>query len=77
MKWLFNKADSYIKTMKWQDLSLLKLCLFSLGLIVAGSIDKKGARKLLRNIGILGFAASYIPLMSRFLPFLFRKEEID
>ncbi|MBQ3393918.1 MAG: permease of phosphate ABC transporter [Oscillospiraceae bacterium] len=77
MKWLFDKADGYIKTMKWQDLSLVKLCLFSIGLIVAGSIEKKGIRKLLRNIGILGFAASYIPLMSRFLPFLFRKEDVD
>ena len=74
MKWLFDKADRYIRTMKWQDLSLLKVCLFSLGLIAAGSVERKRPRKLLRNIGCIGFALTYIPLMAKFLPFLFRKD---
>ena len=77
MKWLLGKANEYIKTMTWQDLSLLKLCLFSIGLMAAGSIDRKGSRKLVRNLGILGFAASYFPLMAKFLPFLFKKEDIQ
>ena len=74
MKWLFDMADRYIQTMKWQDVSLLKVCLFSLGLIAAGFVEKKGPRKLLRNIGCIGFAVTYVPLMAKFLPFLFRKE---
>ncbi len=77
MKWLFKKADMYISTMNWQELSLVKLCLFSMGLFAAGSIEKKGVRKAVRNLGLLGFVASYIPLMARCLPFRFRKEEID
>ena len=33
MKKLLKITNEYIKTMKWEDVALLKVCLFSLGLL--------------------------------------------
>ena len=77
MKALFTSADEYLRQSSWKDLAVLKLCLLSLGLLIGMEIPKRG-RKETRIAAALLFAATYIPLMVRYLRILLRaaREEI-
>ena len=69
MKALFTSADEYLRQSSWKDLAVLKLCLLSLGLLIGMEIPKRG-RKETRIAAALLFAATYIPLMVRYLRIL-------
>ena len=71
MKALFTSADEYLCQSSWKDLAVLKLCLLSLGLLIGMEIPKRG-RKETRIAAALLFAATYIPLMVRYLRILLR-----
>lgn len=71
MKALFASADEYLRQSSWKDLAVLKLCLLSLGLLIGMEIPKRG-RKETRIAAALLFAATYIPLMVRYLRILLR-----
>ncbi|MCI8653697.1 MAG: permease of phosphate ABC transporter [Angelakisella sp.] len=71
MKALFTSADEYLRQSSWKDLAVLKLCLLSLGLLIGMEIPKRG-RKETRIAAALLFAATYIPLMVRYLRILLR-----
>lgn len=63
---LFEWAQRYIKRCTWKDFALLKICLFALGLICGAKLPKK-ARGPAIAVAAVAFAATYIPLMGRFL----------
>ncbi len=66
MNKLLNTANEYISTCDWKIFALMKLCLVSLGGILGICLPKK-ARKPFLIIFIIGFIASYIPLMLKLI----------
>lgn len=69
---LFRIADRYCRESSWKTLALLKICLFSIGIIV-GILIPKERKKIIMGAGAAAFLATYIPLMGKF--FLTWKEE--
>ena len=69
MKQLFRAADAYIASCNWQDLALLKICLYSMGLL-AGLCIPFRSKKTVGLLAALAVVLTYIPLMTRFLPYL-------
>ncbi len=65
MKELFHYADKYIRQSTWKDFALLKFCLFAMGVLVGIHIPEKN-RKPVGIAAVAVFAATYIPLMSKF-----------
>lgn len=65
MKRLFDHADKYLKRSDWKDLSLIKFCLFSMGVLVGTYISEK-QKGTARTISAAVFSATYIPLMVKF-----------
>ena len=66
MRKLFECADRYAANSRWQDFALLKICLFSMGLLVGMTVPV-GRKK---TPALLAFVVTYIPLMLGFLPYL-------
>ena len=62
---LFQVADRYCKESSWKILALLKICLFSIGVMV-GMLVPKEKRKAAFGIGTVAFLATYLPLMGKF-----------
>lgn len=65
MRRLFEIGNAYARQSDWKDFALVKICLFSLGMLVAlrlplGALGK--ARKWAR----CGFVLTYVPLMKKF-----------
>lgn len=69
---LFETANQYIKHCDWKDLAFIKICLFSMGSMLGLSISSKDKKKFLLP-AILLFIATYVPAMTKFLCFLFKK----
>lgn len=69
MKKLLSVADAYIAHMNWKDLALVKLCLCAAGVLLGLSAPKRG-RKWAALGALAVFAATYLPLMGKFLPHL-------
>lgn len=72
MKKLFDSADRYLHQATWKDLTVIKFCLFSMGLFI-GSFAAGRHKKAVRISALTVFIITYIPLMAKFLPIL--KEE--
>lgn len=70
MNKLFSMANRYIKTCDWKDMSLLKICLCALGTLIGLAIPAR-RKKLAGWLAALAFAATYIPLMKKFLTGLY------
>ena len=62
---LFQVANRYCKESSWKTLALLKICLFSIGVMV-GMLVPKERKKAVFGIGAVAFLATYLPLMSKF-----------
>ena len=62
---LFQVADRYCKESSWKILALLKICLFSIGVMV-GMLIPKEKKKAVFGIGAVAFLATYLPLMGKF-----------
>ena len=72
MKRIFASADEFVKQSGWKDLAVIKLCLFSVGLLVGLRITgtcKKGVRIAASAV----FTLTYIPLMVKYLKILIGK----
>ncbi len=69
MKKLFEIADRYLQQCTWKDLTLIKFCLFSMGLLMGSFVAGKH-KKTVRYSALAVFLATYIPLMAKFLPML-------
>ena len=66
MKKLFSCADAYIKTMTITEIGQLKLCLGSIGVLIGLSVKKEHRKTVAVGAATL-MAATYFPLMSRFV----------
>lgn len=66
MKKLIAYANEYAKNSDWKDFALLKLCLFSAGLMIGVALPKK-MRKPFAFAAMGIFIATYVPLMVKFL----------
>ena len=74
MKKIFRSADIYLQQSSWKDLVLVKLCLFSMGLL-CGSFVAGKHKKPVRRCAAVIFISTYIPLMAKYLPVL--KAELE
>ena len=74
MKCLFSCANQYVKESDWKDFSLVKLCLCAIGVRIGLAVPKK-KKKMPLLIAAIVFIATYIPLMTKFLRIVFRKED--
>ena len=64
--WLFTSADRYLRASDWKDIALIKLCLFAIGLLVGMQV-RDSDKKAVRTGAAVLFAATYIPLMSKYI----------
>ena len=69
MRKLFEYADRYAANSRWQDFALLKICVFSMGLLVGMAVPV-GRKKTPALLAALTFAVTYVPLLLGFLPYL-------
>ena len=74
MKCLFSCANQYVKESDWKDFALVKLCLCAIGVMIGLAVPKK-KKKMPLQIAAIVFIATYIPLMTKFLRIVFRKED--
>ena len=74
MKCLFSCANQYVKESDWKDFALVKLCLCAIGVMI-GLAEQKKKKKMPLLIAAIVFIATYIPLMTKFLRIVFRKED--
>ncbi len=62
---LFDYANQYLQESDWKIFSLVKFCLFSMGVMVGVLLPRK-YRKTACAVSAATFFATYIPLMSKF-----------
>ncbi|MFG6338401.1 MAG: permease of phosphate ABC transporter [Lachnospiraceae bacterium] len=74
MKKLFCYADRYLEKSDWRDIAMLKFCLFSMGIFAGIRIPVKN-RKQAGCIAAAVFAATYIPLMAKFISVILEEEK--
>ena len=65
MKRLFDYADEYLQKSDWKDISMIKFCLFSMG-ILAGTCISEEKKGFARTIAAIVFVITYIFLMAKF-----------
>ena len=74
MKKLFEIADRYVQESDWKDLALIKLCLCAMGIMIGLRVAPKYKRTVMTGAAGV-FAATYIPLMTKFFQIVFWKTE--
>lgn len=65
MKALFKSADLYLAESDWKDLTLIKFCLFSMGVLIACLLPREKQRPA-RIAALTVFLCTYIPLMYKY-----------
>ena len=65
----FASADEFLRESGWRDLALVKLCLFSMGLLAGLQVTER-RRKRVRIAASAVFLLTYVPLMAKFLGIL-------
>ncbi len=74
MKQLFDSADRYLKASSWKDLTLIKFCLFSMGLLLGQLVPEKHKKTCIIAAAFV-FILTYIPLMAKYFTILFQHDE--
>ena len=69
MKKLLEAANQYLKGCTWKDMALLKICVCAMGVLIGLAVPGRKKRAA-AWVASLVFAASYVPLMGKFLPYL-------
>ena len=69
MNRLTEAADRYLRDCTWKDISILKFCLIALGVLLGIAVPAR-KKKISAWAASLVFVATYVPLMSKFLPYL-------
>ncbi len=64
MKSFLSIGNKYLKKSTWRDLSVIKFCLFSMGLLV-GTIIREKDKKVVRKGAAAVFAVTYAALMGK------------
>jgi len=75
MKKLFSAADRYLRVSDWRDIAVLKFCLCALGVLMGLAVPTRKKKPAAKIAGLI-FAATYIPLIAKFL-FVLRSKEDD
>ena len=66
---LTDAANRYLKDCTWKDISVLKVCLIALGILLGIAVPAR-KKKASAWAASLVFLAAYVPLMTKFLPYL-------
>lgn len=74
MNRLTEAADRYLRDCTWKDISILKFCLIALGVLLGIAVPAR-RKKASAWAAALVFAATYVPLMGKFLPYLLEDRE--
>lgn len=74
MNRIFAGADEFIKESDWKDITVLKFCLLSLGLLAGMQVTEK-SKKGVRIAASVVFILTYIPLMVKYLRILLGTHE--
>ena len=73
MKYFLDLGNRYMQESDWKDLSLLKFCLFAMGLLIGTQVTEKYKKPVICvSLGV--FIATYIPLMSKLFKIISKKE---
>ena len=73
---LTEAADRYLRDCTWKDISILKFCLTALGVLLGIAVPAR-RKKASAWAAALVFAATYVPLMGKFLPYLLGERGAD
>ena len=76
MNRLTEAADRYLRDCTWKDISILKFCLIALGVLLGIAVPAR-RKKASAWAAALVFAATYVPLMGKFLPYLLGERGTD
>ena len=63
---LFAGADRYLAECDWRDLALLKFCLAAMGLLLGLLAPQEKKKPFLLGAALV-FAATYLPLMAKYV----------
>lgn len=73
MKKLLAFGNRYAKESTWKDFALVKLCLFSMGLVLGTLVSAQYKRAVIIGAACV-FAATYIPLIVKMIRVAREKE---
>ena len=74
LTWLLDRADRYAAQSTWRDFALVKICLFSMGVLAGLMVPLRKKKWTALGAGLL-FIPTYVLLLRRFLPFLLERDE--
>ena len=69
MKRLMDAVDRYLGDCTWKDIAVLKFCLMALGVMLGIAVPAR-KKTVSAWLASLVFVGTYVPLMSKFLPYL-------
>ena len=72
MKKLTDAANRYLRACDWRDIAVLKICLCALGVLLGLAVPGRKKRPAAWAAALV-FAAAYVLLMAKFLPYLLEK----
>ena len=70
MNRLTDAANRYLKDCTWKDIAVLKFCLLALGVLLGIAVPAR-KKKASAWAASLVFLAAFVPLMAKFLPYMF------
>ena len=73
MKYFLDLGNRYMQESDWKDLSLLKFCLFAMGLLIGTQVTENYKKSVI-GVSLGVFIATYIPLMSKLFKIMSKKE---
>ena len=73
MKYFLDLGNRYMQESDWKDLSLLKFCLFAMGLLIGTQVTENYKKSVI-GVSLGVFIATYIPLMLKLFKIMSKKE---
>ena len=73
MKYFLDLGNRYMQESDWKDLSLLKFCLFAMGLLIGTQVTEKYKKSVI-GVSLGVFIATYILLMLKLFKIMSKKE---
>ena len=73
MKYFLDLGNRYMQESDWKDLSLLKFCLFAMGLLIGTQVTEKQKKPVI-GVSLGVFIATYILLMLKLFKIMSKKE---
>ena len=67
-------TDAYMKESTWKDLGLIKLCVFSVGVLMGLTVPKNH-KTVYSIIGALVIGVTLTPIMMKFIPMILEEFE--